>query len=614
MEETKMKSNEKESRPKYNMWQNSAFMVRMSWRFCKSVVFLCVAAAVASACLGIAETLVSPIILSKVEGYAPFPDLLCTVAVSIGLLALLSAANAYIGENVLFGRIQVRTSIVGLIGGKVANTSYPNTLDARFKTLQDKSFDACESNQDATEAIWKTWEGLLSNIIGFVVYLLLLSNLNMWIVALVLVTTVASYFARKNANAWSYRHRDELNRYAKKLHYLSSVSMDRVYSKDIRLFGLKAWIEDLYACTRRSQVAFLGRQELVGFGANVIDLLMTFLRNAIAYAYLVKIALDEGLPASQFLLYFSVLTGFTQWMNLILNGFSTLHRQSLDISMVREFLEWPEPFRFEDGDSLSPTPGMKYEIRLEDVSYRYPGAEKPILEHVDLTIAPGEKLAVVGLNGAGKTTLVKLICGLLDPSEGSVLLNGDDIRRYNRRDYYGMFGAVFQDFSVLDVSIGLNVAQAVDGIDEEKVWRCLDDAGLKEKVESLPKGLDNSIGRSIYEDGVEFSGGQTQRLMLARALYKDAPMVILDEPTAALDPIAESEVYRKYSEMTDGKLSVFISHRLASTRFCDRILFIADGGIKEEGSHEGLLEKGGEYARLFEVQSRYYRKEVDDGR
>lgn len=609
-----MEKDGKDKKPKYNMWQNSAFMVGLSWRFCKSVVLLLVAAAVSSAGLSIAEVLVSPVLLSKIENYVPFSELIAYIAMFVGILAGLSATKAYIGENTLYGRIQVRSGIIGLLGEKIANTSYPNTLDSDFFTLQDKSMNACSSNQDSTEAVWKTLEGLLSNVICFVVYLLLLSNLNLWMVALVLATTVASYFARKNANEWSYRHREELNRYAKKLHYLSNVSMDRVFSKDIRLFGLKAWIEDLYACSRRAHVAFLGRQEMVGFGANVVDMVMTFLRNAIAYVYLIKLTLDQGLPASQFLLYFNVLTGFTQWMNLILSGLSTLHRQSLDLSMIREFLDWPEVFKFEEGKPLSSVAGMKYEIRLDDVSFRYPKSEKPILEHVNLTIAPDEKLAVVGLNGAGKTTLVKIICGLLDPTNGRVLLNGEDIRQYNRSDYYRMFSAVFQDFSVVDVSVRQNVAQCTEGIDDEKVWKCLDDAGLTDKVKSLPRGLDTPVGRSIYEDGVEFSGGQTQRLMLARALYKDAPIVILDEPTAALDPIAESEIYQKYSDMTNGKPSIFISHRLASTRFCDRILFVADGGIKEEGTHDELLAKGGEYSKLFEVQSKYYRKEVEDER
>lgn len=227
---------------------------------------------------------------------------------------------------------------------------------------------------------------------------------------------------------------------------------------------------------------------------------------------------------------------------------------------------------------------------------------------MNLTIHPGEKLAIVGLNGAGKTTLVKLLCGFLDPTRGRVLLNGQDVREFNRREYYSLFSAVFQEFSILDVTVAENVSQQAEGTDEERVWDCLEKAGLTKAIQALPQGLQTHVGREVYLDGVVFSGGQTQRLMLARALYKNAPILLLDEPTAALDPIAENDIYQKYDSMTAGKLSVFISHRLASTRFCDRILFLKDGVIGEEGTHESLLRLGGDYAKLFEVQSRYYQE------
>ena len=227
---------------------------------------------------------------------------------------------------------------------------------------------------------------------------------------------------------------------------------------------------------------------------------------------------------------------------------------------------------------------------------------------MNLTIHPREKLAIVGLNGAGKTTLVKLICGLLSPSEGRVLLNGDDISDFNRNKYYELFSAVFQDFSILDVTIAEEIAQCKDNIDYQRIKECIDYAGLSDTIDKLPKGLNTHIGREVYLDGVLLSGGQMQRLMLARALYKNGPILLLDEPTAALDPLAESEIYQKYSDMANNKTSLFISHRLASTRFCDRIILIKDGGIKEEGSHEDLLKLNGEYAKLFEVQSRYYKQ------
>ncbi len=285
---------------------------------------------------------------------------------------------------------------------------------------------------------------------------------------------------------------------------------------------------------------------------------------------------------------------------------STLHKESLDISRIREFLEYPESFKFEEGENVPVVDG--YELKLENVSFRYPGAERDTIHGLNLTVRPGEKLAIVGLNGAGKTTLVKLLCGLLDPTEGKVLLNGKDIRDFNRRNYYDLFSAVFQDFSILDVTIAEEIAQTTVGIDYERVADCVEKAGLTSTIEKLPKGLQTHVGREVYLDGVLFSGGQTQRLMLARALYKNGPILLLDEPTAALDPIAENDIYMKYNEITHGKTSLFISHRLASTRFCDRIIFVAEGEIKEEGTHENLLALNGEYANLFAVQSRYYQE------
>ena len=190
-------------------------------------------------------------------------------------------------------------------------------------------------------------------------------------------------------------------------------------------------------------------------------------------------------------------------------------------------------------------------------------------------------------------------------------MNGTDIRDLNRREYYKLFSTLFQSSAILDVSIAENVAQRIEGIDRDRVFKCLSLAGLSEKVEELPDGMDTKLGKEVWEGGVELSGGQVQRLLLARALYRDAPMLILDEPTAALDPIAESDLYQKYSEMTKGKTAVFVSHRLATTRFCDRIIFISDGRIAETGTHEQLLSKRGKYAELFEVQSRYYKEGKD---
>lgn len=590
------------------MWQNTGFMLVNAWQSCKSVIVLCVILAVATTAQTVTELLLAPAVLEKVETVAPLRELIITVAAFSGALMLFSGLKRYIETNTVFGRMCVRRNILRQVANKVAQTSYPNLMEAEFYDLEDKAWEACSTNLEATEHVWVTWTKIIANVLGFSVYLILLSGLNPLLVFVAAITTIIGYVINKKINEWEYRHREEEAEYRKKITYIRRTSAGRSHAKDIRIFGLSSWMDDVWYSAFHLYQAFIRKREAIYLWTNVVDLLLTLLRNGIAYAYLIWLTLTEGMSASEFLLYFTAAGGFTRWVSGILEMFAQLHKQSLDLSMVRELLEYPEPFLFEDGESLQKDSVKSCEICLKNVSYRYPKAENDTISQMNLTIRSGENVAIVGLNGAGKTTLVKLICGFLDPTEGCVLFNGKDVRDYNRRDFYELFSAVFQEFSVLEASVAENVAQRVDYIDENRVWRCLEQAGLSEKVKSLPNGIYTNIGRQVYEDGVELSGGQLQRLMLARALYKDGVILILDEPTAALDPIAENDIYTKYHEMTAGKTSLFISHRLASTRFCDRILFIENGTIAEEGTHEELLKLGGGYAKLFEVQSKYYRE------
>lgn len=598
-----MKMKEK---PKYGIRQCVCFMVRTAWNSVRSVLWLCLAFAVLTVGINLAQLFLAPVVLQKVEKLAPLGELLGTIGIFSATLLVLNALLGYLNENILYGRIDVRSAIIRRINHKAFTTSYPNTKDPHVLRLHSEALRHCSSNSEASEHIWHTLTGLLVNLIGFALYLFLLADVNLLLIGLVVVTTVAGFFVSRYINAWGYRHRDEIAKYHKELGYLVKKTESIKLAKDIRVFGLAPWLNSVYTSTRRMAEAFSARRERVYAWTCVVDVVFQFARNGIAYFYLIHRTLTEGWAASEFLLYFTAFTGFSGWVTGILSECATLHKESLGLSVIQEYIHLPEQFRFEGG---IPIPKADtYELRLENVSFRYPGTEKDILRNMNLTLHPGEKVAVVGLNGAGKTTLVKLLCGFYDPDAGRVLLNGVDIRQFNRQAYYDLFSAVFQEMSMLDVTVAEHVAQSVENIDLDKVADCLEKAGLTPKIAKLPFGLQTHVGKIAFLDGVEFSGGETQRLMLARALYKNGPILVLDEPTAALDPIAENDIYRKYNDMTVGKTSLFISHRLASTRFCDRILFLRDGVIAEEGTHEQLLALGGEYAKLFHIQARYYQE------
>ena len=598
----------KKERPQYNMFQNAWYMIKLAFRIRKSVLVLCILVLFLSVAANLAELYVTPVILQKVETAAPISELLLTILFFVGAMTILYGLLSYVQTQTMFGRTSIRTHLTCEINYKISTTSYPNTEDEAVLKKMDRAGMATSGNSQATEAIWNSLTNFMKNVVWLGIFIGLLAYVDWMLIVVTVVTTVTGYFVNKYIYAWGYRNRDEESEYTKKLNFLRDRAEDTTLAKDIRIFGLRPWLEELYEKTLRLHQAFVTRGEKVYIWANVLDVVLSFLRNGVAYFYLIGMALEQGLPASEFLLLFNAVGGFTDRISWVFHELAQWHTHSLEISVVREFLELPEPFRFEDGKTPERPADGAYEIELRNVSFRYPKAEQDILHNINLTIRPGEKLAVVGQNGAGKTTLVKLICGFYDPTEGAVLLNGTDIREFNRREYYALFSAVFQQFSVLDVTLSENVAQQ-ENIDMERVKACVDKAGLTGKVESLTHGYETHIGRRVYEDGVELSGGETQRLILARALYKGAPMLILDEPTAALDPIAENEIYLKYNEMTKGCTSVYISHRLASTRFCDRIILIADGKISEEGTHDSLMEQGGLYTEMFEVQSKYYREE-----
>ena len=303
--------------------------------------------------------------------------------------------------------------------------------------------------------------------------------------------------------------------------------------------------------------------------------------------------------------YVSAVTTFSGNAALLLNTVSHMQANAEFLRIIYTFFDIPDAM-YQGSLTTEKRTDRRYNVEFKDVSFKYPGSDIWALRHVNMKFKVGRRLALVGENGSGKTTFIKLLCRLYDPQEGQILLNGIDIRKYRYDDYMGIFSVVFQDFQLLDQPLGSNVAGRVT-YDRERAKKALLDAGFGERLAAMEKGLDTMLYKELTEDGVELSGGEAQKIAIARALYKDAPFIILDEPTAALDPIAEAEIYSKFNEIAGDRTSIFISHRLSSCKFCDEIAVFHEGAVIQQGSHAELLaDSSGKYCELWNAQAQYY--------
>lgn len=393
----------------------------------------------------------------------------------------------------------------------------------------------------------------------------------------------------------------------RKIDYITRKSSDFSCAKDIRLFSLfnlfyRKGKESILSLEKRTRK----RDNKRISGPWIVSNFLGVIRDAAAYAYLIVLASIGTITAPQFVLFFSAITGLSGMINELSSSWVNLQNVSAKLTKWRI----AEEKALERNSGTSSAPLGNIDIKFDHVSFRFPHSKNDIIHDINFEIHSGEKIAIVGVNGAGKTTLVKLLCGFYQPTSGCVLINGLPVSEYSQEEYYKIISVVFQKFTMLPLTIKENVASCEKKyVNDEKVWDCIVRAGLEEKVLSLKNGINTLLVREVNSDAIDLSGGERQKLMLAKALYKNAPLLVLDEPTAAMDPISEHKFYQEYGKLLSETTSIFISHRLASTRFCDRIFLLDNGCVCEQGTHEELMELKGLYRKMYETQSQYYKDE-----
>lgn len=490
---------------------------------------------------------------------------------------------------------------------KTMTMDYCHVENAKFWEENDRALNAANNNDNGMEGMLNRIFVMPAELITLIGMIVLGATLSPFVMlALILHVGVMMWISRSDHN-YRYARKKDSAKLSRKMKYYEKTSTDFAYGKDIRIYNLRERI----LCNYHAEIIAY-RKLIKKFAAHkyfisLLGILTLLITDGLMYGILIYKTM-HGMPISSFSMYVTLTTSLMAQFVSFGESITFLRNEGQYVGdsfrLIDENLckEGEKEFELSEGETL--------EIVFDHVDFKYPGSDTYIYKDLNFTIHKGERLAIVGINGAGKSTLVKMMTGLFEPTAGHIYLNGVDITEIRKQDLYDLYSAVFQDVNILAFPIRENVTGASEEVEEERVIHALDSVGLWDKVQGFEKGLDQMMLKIIDEEGTDFSGGERQKLSIARGLYKDGPMVIMDEPTAALDALAEAEIYESFSNMVQGKTAVYISHRLASTKFCDKIALFDKTGLIEYGTHDELMEQEGEYYRMFVIQGKYYQEEV----
>lgn len=597
----------------FGFLSNTKYILSMMNRYKKGLVFIMLLFAFGTAANSYMWSIISKLGIDLVQaqtnsGITDTKPLIKLILITVSILAAISVMNTVCGNKLWYNYIYVRMRLCQVRIEKTLTMNYEALEDPKMLDRMFNANNATGGNNNGVEGMMHNLEKIFISLISFVMASAIISTLNIFLVIFVAALSIFQFYFFDKAIKKDKRFTwDEMAPISRRINYMYQIGTDFSYAKDIRIFGMKKWLSKKLSIFYKLKQEKLVESSNMWIRYDAFEKTTGMLRNLVLYGYLAYCVLYRDLTIGNFTLY---LTSAFTLSDTVLNFFKNLggyKQTSAQTDDFRSFLAIPDRDAEKDIIPLPDSDNFEFEFEFENVSFQYPGQTDYALENLNLVIKAGQKIAVVGLNGAGKTTMIKLLLRLYDPMEGRILLNGIDIQCFDRVEYYRLFSPVFQNVELFAFPMAENVSMKPPcETDTQKAEDKLILAGMEEKINSLENGVHTELLKVLHEDGIDLSGGEKQKLALARSLYKDAPVIVLDEPTAALDALAEYKLYRDFDELIGGKTAVYISHRLSSTRFCDRIAMFAKGKMVESGTHEELLTKGGAYAQMFNVQAQYY--------
>lgn len=532
----------------------------------------------------------------------PINEFLMVTGLLVGLTFLFYFCSTAINALVETKGQQLMYSLSVSYHLKSANISYEMLSDP--KVLEKRELAAQAVNGSNFIDMVRCVSAILSNLLILMGVFTLFVQLDFIILCVVMVVILINTYANNLIKKAQYAISVEATPYMRKVGYIQSVASNLDYGKEIRINQFKPLLIQKIKALNDICFRFIKKGVVAHAKGLETGHITNAIQDVIVYGILgTKVLVDKALSIGDFSMYFAAITKFKDALTTIVTTITDIKINSLYMGHFLEYMDLPE--EQEKGTPEKPDMVNMHTIRFDNVSFKYPGSDVYVLKNISFTIHEKEKLSIVGVNGSGKTTIIKLLLRLYRPTEGTIWINDTDIHTMDFEAYARQFSVVFQDFKLFAFTIKENLCGS-DAPHIRQLEEALSMVHLREKIEALPEQYETSYSRLFEEKGVEFSGGESQKLAIARALYKDAPVVIMDEPTSALDPLAEYEIYREFDALTYGKTAIYISHRLSSCRFCDRILLLSDGTVQECGTHEELMQQNGLYADMYNKQAQYY--------